>query len=132
MSEDYEIFVEPDAVARQIREYIRANPGIRKDEYATPEDALHGSCYVAAEAYWHADGGADSDLDVNCLSWHDVDPSYEGTHWFLRRGDEIIDLSLSTPTEGEHVPWDMARTRVFITGYEPSQRAETVLEAIDA
>lgn len=132
MAGDHEVFVEPDATARQIREYIRSHPDIRKDEYATPEDALQGSCYVAAEAYWHADGGADSDLDVCCLSWSDVDPAYDGTHWFLRNENEIIDLSLSTPAEGDGVPWDTARTRVFITGYEPSQRAQTILEAIDA
>ena len=132
MPGDYEILVEPDDVARQIRDYIRSNPDIRKAEYATPEDALNGSCYVAAEAYWHADGAADSDLEVNCLSWSDVDPAYDGTHWFLRRDNEIIDLSLATPDDGEHVPWDTARTRVFITGYEPSQRAETILEAITA
>jgi len=125
------VYVEPDALARQIREYIRENPGIRKEEYATPEEALHGSCYVAAEAYWHADGAEDSDFDVCCLSWSDVDPSYEGTHWFLRNGDDVIDLSLPTPADGDGIPWDVARTRVFITGYEPSDRARTILNAID-
>lgn len=125
------VYVKPDGVAQQIREYIRDHPDIRKDEYANPDAALHGSCYVAAEAYWHADGAEDSDLDVCCLSWSDIDPSYEGTHWFLRNGDDIVDLSLPTPSDGDDVPWDAARTRVFITGYEASQRAQTILEAIN-
>lgn len=126
------VVVEPDATARHIREYIREHPSIRKDQYDDPDTALQGSCYVAAEAYFHASGGTDSGLDIHCLSWSDVDPTYEGSHWFLTDADRVIDLSLPTPGHGESVPWSTARTRAFITGYEPSQRAETVLEAIDA
>jgi len=126
----YNILVEPDDIAAQIREYIRKNPGIRKDEYASQEDALLGSCYVATEAYWHADGAKDSLLSVNCLSWSDVDPSYDGTHWFLRNGQDIVDLSLPSPDHAADIPWSTARSRVPITGYTPSQRTQTILDAL--
>jgi hypothetical protein len=128
---DWTVFVEPDDAARRIRAYIRDHPDIRKGRYATADDALFGSCYVAAEAYWHADGGRESDLAVNCLSWTDVDKTSEGTHWFLSHGGEIIDLSLPTPAHGDRIPWGRARTRVFITGYTPSERTRQVLDALD-
>jgi len=127
---NFNIFVEPDSVAVDIRNYIRQNPEIRKDEYASDEDALLGSCYVATEAYWHADGAEDGDLSVNCLSWSDVDPSYGGTHWFLRNGRDIVDLSLPSPDHAADIPWSTARSRVPITGYTPSQRTQTILDAL--
>ena len=126
-----DIVVEPDSVAERIRAYVRDNPDIVKDEYRNEDDPITGACYVLSEAYFHAQGGTDSGLDIYCLSWSDVDERYDGTHWFLRDGDTVIDLSLPEPSHGSSVPWDVARRRAFITGYEPSARAERVLEAID-
>jgi hypothetical protein len=124
------VVVEPDATARHIRNYIRDHPSIRKDQYDDPDTALQGSCYVAAEAYFHATGDTDSGLDIHCLSWSDVDPTYEASHWFLSDADRIIDLSLPTPEHGETVPWSAAQTRAFITGYDPSTRTQRVLDAL--
>lgn len=125
-----EIVVEPDATARQLREYVRAHPDVRKDEYSGYDDPVEGACYVLAEAYFHAQGGEESDLKVYRLGWDDVYDDADGAHWFLRRDDTIIDLSLPTPDHGDNVPWDVARHRAFITGYSrPSNRTQRVLDA---
>jgi len=125
------VVVEPDATARHIREYVREHPEVRHEDYRQCDNPVRESCYVLSEAYFHATGGTDSNLDIHCLSWGDVDERYEGTHWFLSDTDRIIDLSLPAPAAGDDVPWSVANTRAFITGYEPSRRTEAVLEAID-
>ena len=125
------IEVKPDDTSNRIREYIRSHPEVRKDEYTSEEDPLHGSCYVAAEAFFHAKGGTESGLDIYCLSWKDVDPTYEGTHWFLREGDTIYDLSLPTAAIGSGIPFTEARRRAFLTGYEPSRRCQRLLDGLD-
>lgn len=127
-----EVVVEPDCTAEQLRAYVRDNPDIVKGRYDDTKDPILGACYVLSEGYFHTQGGTESGLDIYCLSWDDVDERYEGTHWFLRDGDTVIDLSLPEPTDGDDVPWDVARRRAFITGYEPSARTERVLEAIGA
>jgi len=127
-----EVLVNPDDTAAQLRDYVRAHPDVRKDRYAGHDDPIMGACYVLAEAYFHAQGGEDSALEVYRLGWDDVDPSYEGSHWFLRRDDDtVIDLSLPTPADGDDVPWDVAKHRAFITGYTPSNRTQRVLAALD-
>ncbi|WP_181685811.1 hypothetical protein [Halorhabdus salina] len=125
-----EIVVEPDETARQLREYVRDHPEVRHEDYRDAEDPLTESCYVLAEAYFHAQGGEDSDLEVYRLDWGEVYDDAEGAHWFLREGETIVDLSLPTPEDGHGLPWDLARHRAFITGYEPSNRTARVLEAL--
>jgi len=120
------IHVQPDATAKRIREWLRAHPEIAKDKYDATAGRVDGHCYVASEAYFYADGGEDSDLMPACLSWPNG-----GTHWFLRNGEEIIDLSVETVQEAERIPYDDARNRAFITGYTPSQRAERINEELD-
>jgi hypothetical protein len=125
------VLVEPDETAARIREYVRANPDLVHDDYADVADPLEGACYVLSESYFHASGGTDSDLDIYCLSWQDVDPAYEGTHWYLRRRDgPWVDLGLPERGDAEGVPFDAGTRRAFITGYEPSQRTERVLDAL--
>jgi hypothetical protein len=121
----YSVFVEPDSTAREIREWLREHPEIAKDKYEAKKGWVTGHCYVASEAYFYADGGEDSDLDVYCLSYDD------GTHWFLRNGDEIIDLSIELPEHGDKIPYQQATRRAFITGYKPSQRAERINAELD-
>ncbi|SNZ18153.1 hypothetical protein SAMN06269185_3264 [Natronoarchaeum philippinense] len=126
------VFVEPDDTAAQLREYVRSNPGVRKDEYDYDDvDPVEGACYLLAEAYFHATSGRDA-FDVYRLDWSEVSPDYEGAHWFLRRtaDDIVVDLSLPTPEDGVDVPWDVARHRAFITGYTPSNRTQTALSAL--
>jgi hypothetical protein len=121
------IFVEPDETAAEIRQWLREHPEIAKDKYHAERGSVEGHCYVASEAYFYADGGEDSDLEVYCLS-HE-----QGTHWFLKNPErgEILDLSIEAPEDGEHIPYEQATHRAFITGYEPSQRAITINEALD-
>lgn len=126
-----DVLVEPDDTARDLREYIREHPDVRTDQYQTTGDPIQGACYVLAEAYFHARGGTNSDLDVYRLDWGDVSDDGAGAHWFLREGDTVIDLSLPTPAHGDGVPWDQARHRAFITGYTPSNRTHRVLDALD-
>ncbi|WP_436933681.1 hypothetical protein [Halovenus marina] len=126
-----DIVVEPDKTARRIREYVRDHPEVRHKDYRECDNPVRESCYVLSEAYFHLQGGQDSGLDIYCLSWDDVDERYEGTHWFLRDGEIVVDLSLADPSDGDGVPWDVARRRAFITGYEPSARTEQVLEALN-
>jgi len=113
-----------------MREYVRDNPDIRKDEYAVDADPVNGSCYVLSEAYFHANGGVDSPFDVYRLGWNDVNDEWEGSHWFLRNGETIVDLSLTTREDGDNVPWEQANRRAFITGYEPSNRCERLLNGL--
>lgn len=126
-----EILAEPNDTAHQLREYIRDHPEGRKDGYAVDGDPVQGACYVLAEAYFHAQGGTDSGLEVYRLDWGDVYDNATGAHWFLRDDETVIDLSLPTPADGQDVPWDVARHRAFITGYTPSNRTQNVLEALD-
>jgi len=124
--------IKPDETARQLREYVRDHPEVRHEDYRECENPVQESCYVLSEAYFHLQGGTDSGLDIYCLSWSDVNPRYEGTHWFLRDGDTVIDLSLPSPSAGDDIPWGIARRRAFITGYEPSTRTERVMEGVRA
>jgi hypothetical protein len=128
-----DVLVEPDAVAARIRSYLRDHPELRKDEYDGREDTVDGLCYVAAEAYFHAKGGLDSGLTIYCLSWSNVDPSYNGTHWYLRddTAEVWIDVGLEDAGDAADIPFGMGTRRAFITGYEPSQRTMQVLDAID-
>lgn len=126
------VIVEPDETAAEIRNYLRQHPELRKDEYDGREHTVDGLCYVAAESYFHAMGGTDSGLDIYCLSWSDVDPSYSGTHWYLRRSDSgvWVDVGLEDPSDAEDIPFESGTRRAFITGYEPSQRSVTVLDSV--
>ena len=128
------VVVEPDETAREIREFLRANPGLRDSQIHPddPEHSVYGHCYPAAEAYFHARGGTDSVLDIYCLSWSDVRENGSGTHWYLRDPDveTWIDLAIEQPDDGDHIPFSEGRRRAFITGYEPSKRARRILEAI--
>jgi hypothetical protein len=42
----------------------------------------------------------------------------------------VIDLSLPAPKDGVDVPWNQARHRAFLTGYTPSNRTQSALEAV--
>lgn len=120
------IVVEPDDTARRIREWLRANPGIAKDKYDAREGEVYGHCYVASEAYFYAMGGEDSDLEVYQLGYDGG-----GSHWFLKRPGEIVDLSIENPEDGHGIPYDDATHRAFIRGYTPSKRAERINDALD-
>jgi hypothetical protein len=122
------VLIEPDETAATIRAYLSAHPELLKDAYAHEDrDPLHGLCYPAAEAYYHATG---RQHDIYCLSWSDVDDDLDGTHWYLREADgerRWIDLAL--PAEPKTLPpFEVGRRRHFLTGDDPSQRAQQVLD----
>ena len=128
------VLIEPDDTARRIREYVRDHTDLIYDEYKPErERSLQGGCYVLAESYYHSQGGTESELDIYCLSWKDVGHPDGGTHWFLRRAESgtVVDLGLDHGEQAEHIPFDEATRRAFLTGYEPSDRARTVLDALD-
>lgn len=127
----HDVIVAPDDTACRLREYVRDHPDVRHDDYRDCDDPLQESCYVLAEAYFHARGGAASSLEVYRLDWADVSDDGVGAHWFLRADDTVIDLSLPTPAHGDTIPWDRAQHRAFITGYTPSNRTQRVLDALD-
>jgi len=115
----------PDETAREVREWLRTHPEIAKDKYHAEHGSVEGHCYVASEAYFYANGGEDSDIDIYCLS-HE-----HGTHWFLERDGTVLDLSIEQTEHGRHIPYDDATRRAFITGYNPSKRAERINEDLD-
>ena len=130
------VAVEPDATARRIRQFARRHPGVvRDDRYRRPahDGTVYGACYALNEAYFHAAGGRDADLGIYCLSWGDVYPDGDGTHWYLRAEPDgrWIDLSLERAREGATVPFERGRKRAWMTGYEPSNRTERVLAALN-
>lgn len=126
------VLVEPDETARELREYVREHPDLRSEPYDGPPGTVHGHCYLLAEAYYHAQGGQDSGFGIYCLSWSDVDDDLGGTHWYLRDPDRPawIDLGVETPEHAEPVPFEDGTRRAFITGYEPSNRTERVLDEV--
>ncbi|WP_337653267.1 hypothetical protein [Halomontanus rarus] len=126
------ILVEPDETARRIRAYVREHPDLRKNEYDGRDGTVEGMCYLLAESYYHSTGARDSGLRIYCLSWADVREDGAGTHWYLRDGEDgpWIDLGLEKPWHGTHIPYSAGRHRAFMTGYEPSNRTKSVLEAL--
>lgn len=126
-----DVVVQPDETASRLRSYVRDHPDVRKARFQDHTDPIQGACYVLAEAYFHAKGGMESGLDVYRLDWGDVDEGADSSHWFLRDGSTVIDLSLPTPSDGANIPWDVAQRRAFITGYTPSNRAQRLLAALD-
>lgn len=129
------VLVSPDPEAVAIRDYLWDHPELRKGEYETEQtdrDPLLGLCYPAAEAYYHFQ---DCDLEVYCLSWSVVDDDLEGTHWYLREPDgerRWIDLALPLMPPVELPPFEEGTHRGFLTGDEPSKRAQAVLDAVES
>lgn len=106
---------------RAIRAYLAGAPELLKAEYRDSNHPLAGHCYVASEAYYHAQGGSDSGLSV----WH-INHENE-SHWFLRDGETIIDLTVDQFTR---IPkYEEATRKGFLTR-GPSKRARAVLSGI--
>ncbi len=103
------------------------SPKWRRRRDAT--NLLSGHCYVAAEALWHLLGAAESGYVPHVLS-HELWP--EGlnpgeTHWFLRKGDKLLD-----PTAGQFdcpIAYDKGRANGFLTT-EPSRRAGILITRV--
>lgn len=106
-----------------LSEKIRQNLSfdLVKDGYQgkTP---LHGSCYIASEAFYHLFGGEKSGLVVKRRK---LDNGV--VHWWLERNGEIIDI-----TKGQfdfRVPYETGRNGGFLTK-EPSKRCQILIKRI--
>lgn len=129
-----DVAVEPDQNAARIREFARQNPDLREGPYDGPENTVYGHCYHVNEAYWNAAGGKDADLGIYCLSWKDIyDHVDGGTHWYLRdeKTGQWIDLGIEQPTDGATTPYEHGRKRAWMYGYDPADRTERILEALN-
>lgn len=127
------VFVVPDETAAAIRDYLREHPELVDDRYSDhvdDESALQALCYPAAEAYYHLNG---CEHEIYCLSWSDVDDDLDGTHWYLRTPDRErwIDLTLPLMPPVDLPPFEQGTHRGFITGDQPSERAQQVIDAVE-
>jgi hypothetical protein len=92
---------------------------LRRAPWKGAANPLAGHCYVASEAAWHLLGGPAS-------GWTPCVVRHEGaTHWFLRRGPAILDLTRSQFRS--EVPYRAARGCGFLSSH-PSARARVVIE----
>jgi hypothetical protein len=91
-----------------------------KPQYRGSDKPFYGHCYVATEAYWHMQGRNEG--------WKpQIIRLGGGTHWYLRRGDEILDITAAqfdTP-----VSYDRGRGCGFLTK-QPSKRAQKVIDRV--
>jgi hypothetical protein len=126
MGETTDVLVEPDATARQIRDCCRGRHDLTDDyEPRDGESVLRVLCYPLAEAYYFANDKPDA-LTPERRS-HDG-----GTHWYLRRDDgAVIDLSLDPTREYDPVWFDDGRASGFLSHPNPSNRTQTVLDALE-
>jgi hypothetical protein len=128
------VLVVPDRDAYAIREYARETPSIVKARYRSDrpdEDPITRACYPMHEAYYHLN---DCELEVYCLSWSDVDESLDGTHWYLREPDgerRWIDLGTPLMPPVDLSPFEEGTHRGWITGDEPSKRAQKILDEVE-
>lgn len=121
---DRVVVVEPDETAARIRDHLRQRPDLVPDEYHDDgQNPLSSLCYVAAEAYYYACGKPD-DLSPQRIEWPDG-----SSHWFLKNGETVIDLSLPHPDPW--LPIDDAKGRMFPSHPYPSNRTKDVLERLE-
>lgn len=126
-----------DAAVRRavasVQEYLRGNDELRSTEF-DGADGLTGHCYVAAEAVFHLTGGYDQwyvcRLTVD-TEHHERDVPARVTHWFLEDRDtgEIVD---PTSSQFDFAPEYDRRTRTGFMTSDPSERAQTVLDELEA
>jgi len=110
----------PKAVAKAVKASL--SDDLRNQAKAGRIDCpVCGHCYVASEAAWHLLGGSDSGWVPASATWKGV------THWWLERDDgEILDVTAAQFPQG--FPYDKGQRRGFLTGSEPSQRSQVVIE----
>lgn len=121
---DVLVVVEPDDTARRIREHLRTRDDLVPEEYRRDEGTpLQTLCYVASEAYYYARGKPD-ELTPQRIEWPDG-----SSHWFLRNGEYVIDLSLPEPDPW--LPVEDAEGRMFPSHPYPSNRTKDVLQRLD-
>lgn len=106
----------------RIRAFLAAHDELRRKPWRGSSRPLAGHCYVAAEALYHATGGA--------KRWIVCRLRHEGaTHWFLRdrRNRLVMD---PTAEQFDTAPRYEAATPTGFLTRKPSRRARIVMEAI--
>ena len=112
----------PALVAR-VREILAARPELRHACYSVPgAHPLHGHCYVACEALWHACGRS-PDLRPTVLRMPDG-----GTHWYLRT-PWPYPIDPTADQFSRAVDYAAGRGCGFLTK-KPSKRAQIVLDLL--
>jgi len=121
---DVTVLVEPDELATQIREHLRERYDLVPEKYREPgQNPLSSLCYVASETYYYARGKPE-ELTPQRIEWDDG-----SSHWYLRNGSYVIDLSLPEPDPW--LPVEDGEGRMFPSHPYPSKRTKDVLERLE-
>ena len=93
------------------------------------EDGDHvstGHCYIAAEAIYHLLGGKEAGLKPYVAREGDE------THWWIQRGQEIIDPTAEQYLSiGLYPPYSKGKGSGFLTK-DPSKRAKLIISRMKA
>jgi hypothetical protein len=110
------------ALVNDVRSHLTDD--LRKAPYRGNPNPMAGHCYVASEAIYHKLGGKSE-------GWTPMFIKHEGApHWFLKHEDGAI-IDATADQFKSPVPYDEATGKGFLTRH-PSERAQTVLDGLDA
>ena len=123
LSDDPDIHVEPNKLARKIREHaweVLDTPSADNEFAMTSPTPLAGYCYHCSEAYYHALDDVREQvtpMQVTVVVDHFLlDATQEVSHWYLEHDNgKILDLTAEQFTKmGLEVPYDEGRGRGFV------------------
>jgi len=103
---------------------------LRNDWRKANQGAPHatGFCYIAAEAAFHLLGGKSNGLKSYCAVY--VEDGKRCTHWWLTKGNWIIDPTASQYLELDlQPPYHLGKGAGFLTK-QPSKRASRLMEIV--
>jgi hypothetical protein len=103
---------------------------LRKDWRKLNENAPHatGFCYIAAEACYHLLGGKEAGLKSYYAVYEE--DGMRCTHWWLKKGNKIIDPTASQYTKlGLKPPYHLGKGSGFLT-LKPSYRAALLMKLV--
>tara|TARA_Y100000034_G_scaffold130321_2_gene188542 strand:- start:85057 stop:85452 length:396 start_codon:yes stop_codon:yes gene_type:complete len=102
-------------------------PDLLKKEYRGQDDKhfTYGHCYAACDALYELIGRKESGFTPHCAK------DENGiTHWWLQRGEEILDPTKEQYTsDGVSPPYSKGKGKGFLTK-EPSKRARKIIKRI--
>lgn len=104
-------------ILRQLKKAAKKSPDLLgKNRVFDPSNPLAGHCYIMAEAAFH--------LIKGCKAY--VFRTDNDTHWFLRKGNKIIDPTYEQFQE-ERIPYELGKGCGFLTK-SPSKRAYELIK----
>lgn len=110
-----------ERIALDVLEACLKRPDLVQQQFRDGDHPLRGFCYIAHEAIWHLDEEIQERFTPSYTKLNDE------THWFLRGGGEIFDI---TEDQYEEVDHSSVAGGGFLTG-EPSERARKLIGEID-